>query len=304
MAFRRPLLIAVVSLAFLASYPTAAPTYSDWGAPVNLGAVVNSPFNDVGPAISKDGLSLFIGSDRPGGFGGFDIWVSQRASLDAPWGPPVNLGPAVNGANLENVPALSRDEHWMFFNSDRPGGFGQNDLWASYRAHTKDDFGWQAPVNLASLNTLFLDQGAGYFENDEGGAPLLFFNSDRPGGAGATDVYVSQLMADGAFGPPTRVAELSSPASDNRPSVRFDGLEVFFFSNRAGSFGGVDLWSATRATVFDSWSTPVNLGPVVNSVVNDQHAYIASDRRTLYFASARAGGFGAIDLYVTTRVRQ
>jgi Tol biopolymer transport system component len=303
MASRRFLLTAVVLLAFVASYPTAAPKYSDWGAPVSLGPVVNSLYNDAGPAISKDGLSLFFGSDRPGGSGGYDIWVSQRASRDAAWGAPVNLGPALNSANLDNVPALSRDEHWMFFNSDRPGGSGQNDLWASYRAHTKDDFGWEPPVNLASLNTAFLEQGSGYFENEEVGAPLLFFNSDRPGGAGAPDIYVSQLMPDG-FGPPTRIAELSSPASDNRPSVRFDGLEVVLFSNRAGSFGGADLWSATRETVFDSWSTPVNLGPVVNSVVNDIHPYIASDRRTLYFASPRAGGFGMIDLYVSTRVRQ
>src|SRR5437660_9040278 len=165
MAARRPLLTAVGLLLFFASYPRAAPMYSDWGVPVNLGPVINSPSTDAGPAIAKDGLSLFFGSDRPGGFGSLDIWVSQRVSLDAPWGPPVNLGAVVNSTNLENVPALSRDEHWMFFNSDRPGGFGQNDLWASYRVHTKDDFGWQTPVNLGAVNTSFMDQGAGYFEN-------------------------------------------------------------------------------------------------------------------------------------------
>ena len=83
MASLRNVLTAVVLVALLASYPTAAPEYSDWFAPVNLGAVVNSPFNDQGPAISKDGLSLYFSSSRPGGFGVSDIWVSQRASLEA-----------------------------------------------------------------------------------------------------------------------------------------------------------------------------------------------------------------------------
>src|SRR5467141_638512 len=58
------------------------PQYGPWGDPVNLGPVVNSPYDDQHPAISKDGLSLYITSARPGGYGGTDIWVSRRASID------------------------------------------------------------------------------------------------------------------------------------------------------------------------------------------------------------------------------
>ena len=309
MATFRNVLTAVAFVAVLASHPAAAPEYSDWSAPINLGAIVNSASNDQGPAISKDGLSLYFSSGRPGGFGGSDIWVSQRASLEAPWDPPINLGGLVNTAADESIPALSRDEHRLFFNSNTTiGGFGENDVWASYRQYTHDDFGWQTPMNLgAGGNSPSNDQGAGYFENDQGGAPLLFFGSDRPGGPGANDIYVSQLLPDGSFGPTTLVAELSSAAGDFRPSVRFDGLEVFFFSNRPGSLGS-DLWTATRETAFDFWSDVVNVDPggvlKVNSAANDIHPYIAPDRRTLYFASNRAGGYGAQDLYVTTRNRQ
>ena len=296
-------LLLLVSL--FAYYAAAAPTFSDWSAPVNLGPIVNSAFTDAGPAVSKDGLSLYFNSNRPGGFGANDIWVSQRANVEAPWGPPINLGRVVNTSDVENVPALSRDGHWLFLNSNRSGGFGQNDVWASYRGHTKDDFGWQPPVNIGpGVNTLFADQGANYWENDEAGTPLLFFNSDRPGGPGLNDIYVSQLLPDGSFGPASLVPELNSPAEDQRPSVRFDGLEVFFFSDRPGSLGNVDLWTATRQAVFDLWSTPENLGPVVNSTAADQQPYIAADRRTLYFASNRSGGFGLQDLYIITRMRQ
>jgi hypothetical protein len=87
-------------------------------------------------------------------------------------------------------------------------------------------------------------------------------------------------------------------------SVRFDGLEVVMFSNRLGSSGRFDLWAATRESLFDPWSTPVNLGPVVNSNVDDRQPYLGLDQRTLYFASNRDGGFGQLDLYVITRTKQ
>jgi Tol biopolymer transport system component len=276
--------------------------FGPWSAPVNLGAVVNSASIDIGPTLSKDSLSLYFTSDRPGGFGSNDIWVSQRASSEASWGLPRNLGPVINTIAIEGVPAFSRDGHWMFFNSNRDGGIGLNDIWVSYRRHTHDDFGWEPPVNLGSgVNTPFTDQGASYFTNDDAGPPQLFYGSDQPGGPGDFDVFVSQLQPDGSFGPSSVVVELSSDATDLRPSVRFDGLEVFLFSNRAGSLGAFDLWVSTRATVFDPWSTPTNLGPIVNSTANDQNQHIASDRRSLYFASNRPGGLGSFDLWITTR---
>jgi len=80
----------------------------------------------------------------------------------------VNLGQAINTVDQDNIPAFSRDGHWMFFNSTRPGGFGGVDLWVSYREQTNDDFGWQQPVNLGpAVNTAFNDSGANYFEDDE-----------------------------------------------------------------------------------------------------------------------------------------
>jgi WD40-like Beta Propeller Repeat len=297
-------LIALLLPRLVAYHADSAPTFSDWSAPVNLGAIVNSAFNDFGPAISKNGLSLYFTSIRPGGFGEQDIWVSQRPGLGEPWGPPTNLGPNVNTPFNESVPAFSRDGHWMFFNSNQPGGFGAADIWASWRVHTHDDFAWQPPVNLGSgVNTASADLGASFFENEEGGIPLLFFGSDRAGGAGGADIYVSALAADGSFGPATLVPELNSPQADQRPAIRFDGLEIFLFSDRLGSLGGNDLWAFTRASVVDPWSPPVNLGPLVNTASSEAQAYLFSDRRTLFFASNRPGGFGGIDLYVTTRER-
>src|SRR2546421_1847672 len=120
---------------FAVSNPVAgSPKFSGWSTPVNLGPVINSVLRENGPAISKDGLSLYFGSFRDGGFGGSDIWVAQRASVAEFWGPSVNLGPTINTAVLEAVPEFSRDGHWMFFNRvGGPGSLGGFDIWVSHR---------------------------------------------------------------------------------------------------------------------------------------------------------------------------
>ena len=85
------------------------------------------------------------------------------------------------------------------------------------------------------------------------------------------------------------------------PEIRRDGLEALITSNRAGGQGLLDLWVATRASTSDPWSTPANLGPIVNSSANEQRSAISSDGRTIIFFSDRPGGFGAFDLYQSTR---
>jgi len=294
--------IFALLLGLAASVLLAAPPFSEWSAPVNLGPPINSAFRDAGPALSKDGLSLYFTSNRPGGMGGTDIWVSQRASREDPWGEPVNLGPTVNTAFDEGVPSFSRHGHFMYFNSVRPDGFGANDIWICWRAHTGNDFGWGEPVNAGpGVNSAFDDAGAAYLENEEAGTALLYFGSNRPGGPGQFDIYVSAQAADGSWGPAVLVPELSSPSNDQRPNLRFDGLELFLLSDRPGGVGLVDLWASTRQTTLDAWSAPINLGATVNGPAVDQQAFIASDRKTLLFASNRPGGLGNFDLYMTTR---
>ena len=297
-------LVGAIVLVSASTASSSAQKYSDWSEPINLGPLVNSTALDRGPAISKDALSLYFASNRPGGFGLEDIYVSQRETRDDEWGPPTNLGPTINTAANETVPAFSRDGHLLFFVTSRPGGFGGADIWVSRRDHTHDDFGWQPPENLgAGVNSAFNDAGPSYFANDEMGVTQLFFNSIRPGGPGISNIYVSEQTADGSFGPAVLVVELNDLGDSNRTSIRHDGREIFFGSNRPGSINLSDLWVATRETVFDAWSEPVNLGSTLNAGPLDVQPYISSDRETLFFASTRPGGFGSTDLYMSTRTK-
>ena len=305
----RLFVIAAACLVLVSRAP-AAQHFSEWSEPVNLGPVVNSTFSNQAPAVSKDGLSLYFHSNRPGGFGlpgtvgTNDIWISQRNSVDEPWGPPANLGDAINSPMFESRPELSRDGHWLFFSSNRAGGFTPGlDIWASYRQHVHDDFAWEPPVHLGlGVNSPSDDFAAAYVENDDAGAPLLFFASNRPGGSGAFDIYVSERLPDGTWASAMWMPDLSSSLPDLKASVRFDGLEAFLVKGVPPA--AFDLWVSTRETVFHPWSEPVNLGPRVNTPGDDSAPHIASDRRTLYFESSRGGGVGGRDLWVTTRARK
>src|SRR5207247_10827686 len=88
---------------------------------------------------------------------------------------------------------------------------------------------------------------------------LLYFASNRAGGPGMNDIYVSTLQADGTFGSAAAVAELNTPSQDQQPAIRRDGLELFLGSDRTGTVGSIDLWVSTRASTTDPWSPPVNV---------------------------------------------
>ena len=286
--------------------------FSDWAEPVNLGPEVNSASQEQAPIVSKNGLSLYFSSNRPGGFGlpgtpgENDIWVSQRDSENDPWGTPVNLGPVINSARLESRPELSRDGHWLFFASNRvhPDAFNPGlDLWASYREHVHDDFNWEPPIPLGKVvNSAADDFSPSYFENDDAGAPLLFVASSRPGGQGGFDIYVSERQPDGTWAAAEPVADLSHSLQDLKASIRFDGREAILC--RGVPPGGFDLWVSTRDTVGDPWSAPILLAAPVSSTMSDEAPHLSSDGKTLFFESTRPGGQGGRDLWMTVRTRQ
>jgi hypothetical protein len=142
-------------------------------------------------------LELYFSSnDRPDGHGMGDLYVSTRATRSDPWGPPVNLGPAVNSPGDEGSPVLSPGGLLLVFADagTRPGGYGSGDLWMTRRASRSGD--WEPPVNLGPIvngpNFEFLpcfapDGSALYVDRAEGNIysqwkapilPIVDFNAD------------------------------------------------------------------------------------------------------------------------------
>ncbi len=288
--------VVAIALMLLLLAVAATAQFTDWSVPLNLGPVVNSRYLDSCVTVSKNGLTLIFGSTRwdNNATGAWHLFVSKRASVDAPWGPPQEI-PGFNDGYHTACPALSPDEHRLFFASSvRPGGCGGNDLWVSRRHDRRDDFGWGPPVNLGcSVNSTANENVPTVFE-DETGTEVLYFSSTRSGGG---DIYESRMGNDGTFGPATLVTGLSSSSGGDYAAVRRDGLEVIL------SLGAGDLWTATRASTAHPWSAPVIL-PVLNSTAwEGGRMSFSFDGRAFYFTSARPNGYGGRDLYVTTRER-
>ena len=240
--------------------------FTEWSTPVNLGPVINSTAKDLAASLSRDGRSLYFTSTRSEGFGGEDIWVSRRNSKNDDWGAPVNLGPTINSFALERLRYLSPNGHLLLFQSNRGGGFGESDLWVSRRNGVDDDFGWGAPVNLGPMINSSADEiGVDFVLGNEGRSNRIYFASDRPGGLGSADFFTSEMLSDGSFGQPVNIVELSSPQHDSCLTIRSDALEIILTSRRSSPLNqqsSADLWTSTRASVDDVWSTPANLRTV------------------------------------------
>jgi Tol biopolymer transport system component len=282
----------------------------EWKTPINLGPGVNSSANDLAPALSKDGLTLYFSSTRlAGGFGGEDIWVSRRDPKTGEWGEPVNIGPVVNSIGMERVRYLSPDGRLLLFQSDRGQGEGGSDIWATTRKRMHDDLAWGRPVNLGSvINSPMNELGATYLFGNSGINHKLFISSNRPGGLGGADLYSSDIPDGGSFGVPVNLTELNSASNDTCMSISSDGLEIIFSSNRPdlnNLMSAFDLWVSTRSSIFDAWSVPKNLGSTVNAEgFLDANPALSFDGTTLVFTSTRTNGLGGMDLYISTREKR
>ena len=130
------------------------------------------------------------------------------------------------------------------------------------------------------------------------GASVLWGSTNRPGGAGGWDIWMSRRR-DGAWSAPVAVA-FDTPANEFDPAFAADGRSVYFFSNRAGGYGGDDLWQAAFDPATATFGTPVNLGAGVNSAGDEWAPMPSADGRTLLFATNGRGGAGRHDLFTST----
>ena len=206
----------------------------EWTAPEVVGPPISTIYTEVEPYISLDGNKLQFQSDRPGGLGGAYIWVSEK--VDGVWQEPVNLGAPINTPYADHCMYYSGpDENTAYLTSTRPGGYGGNDIWVVHRVNGV----WQEPINLGpNVNTPYSEHHA--LVSPDGRS--IYFNSNRPGGLGGEDIYVTTMDARGVFGPAVNVTPVNSDKDDRCGGFTPDFRKFIFDSERAGGYGGKDLW--------------------------------------------------------------
>jgi hypothetical protein len=276
--------------------------FGDWGAPVNLDAAIdpaagiNTSVNDGCPIESPDGQMLFIASNRTGTQGMNDIWVATR-DAQGTFGEPEAIAPINSTAN-DFCPSPLPGNRLMFV-STRAGNCGGSTPNADiYLTRWHPARGWETPAPLdCTVNSEFDEFSPSLVESE--GVTMLFFS--RGTGASGHKIYMSVLAADGTWNEAAPVNELNvAGASDARPNVRKDGLEIVFDSTRA--FANPQIYTSTRASIHDLWPAPELLPFPINRPESQQtRASLSHDGRRLYFGSNRTGGEGSADVYVSTR---
>jgi hypothetical protein len=226
-----------------------------WPPPQNLGSVINSPAGEFAPAFAAGGHILFFGSERAGGCGGRDLWVSRRQDKrdDLGWEQPVNLGCVLNSSAFDDGPQYFEDEKkgfgTLYFLSERPGGVGDRDVW---KTSIQSDGSFGFPENVTELNSFALDARAALRRD----GLEIFITSQRVGSVPATsgqpslDIWTSDRdSTSDLWSSPRNLAALNTDSGEAAPAISWDTTTLYFNSTRAGGQGGMDLYVSTRQRV-------------------------------------------------------
>jgi WD40-like Beta Propeller Repeat len=209
-----------------------------WGDPAPVTAI-NSAGADSDEEVSADGLTMYFSSDRvvTGAQGGYDVFMSIRATRDDDWGPP-EIVPELSSPGDDLAVVVSLNQKIAVLHSNRDGATAPQ-LYISTRQTRNDP--WGAPELITSLDTDTFAEANPYITGD---GLTLWFDSDRDGGMGDHDIYISTRTGTQAdFGPPELVPELNSPARDADLWVSSDGHTAFLASKRGGD---AEIYQSTR----------------------------------------------------------
>ena len=217
-----------------------------WTPAANIGSPINSRVWESQPSISADGRAIYFTSNRKGGQGGKDIWVSYRQK-DGKWGRPQNLGDIINSPYDEQSPFIHADNQTLYFMSDGHPGMGGHDLFFARKKNEKE---WFTPKNLGyPINTeagegalvLSLDGKIGYFASDTKNVKTdeSVFDSGTKGGH--TDLYSFELYQEARPQPVTYVqAYVYDLETKKKLSAKVDFMDLNSGETYASSFTDQD----------------------------------------------------------------
>lgn len=197
------------------------------------------------------------------------------------------LSDSVNVFPMQYFPTVTADGMQLIFTA-RYGG-GRNDSEDLVVSSKQSNGSWGPPVSLSSNINSIQREGASTISAD--GRHIIFTVC----GTSGCDLYESRKTGNNWSKPKNLGPNINSPRWDAQPSLSADGRELYFVSERAGGFGGYDIWYAQLTD--KGWSKAVNLGPEVNTPQDEISPYIHVNNRELYLVSNGLPGYGGYDIY-------
>ncbi len=243
---------------------------TNWGTPVNCGPNINSGLNEWSPSTSPTGDTLyFIAFGRPGGYGGWDVWMSEWDSTLQQWGPAQNMGPVINTPALDWCPEISRDGQTIYYATN--GYFhpqGQALFVSQWNGSS-----WETPQALPDyINNSATEERPSLTADEKTMYFVRWIANYGP------SIRVTEKDAFGNWSEPvlldTNINHPSGPTGD--PGITPNGRILYFSSDRAGGVGSgtADIWVAERIILgdlnLDGQITPFDVVLELNKVFLDE----------------------------------
>ncbi len=248
----------------------------------NLGGIINDEKSNFNPVISANGNTFaYMVSMK------FYDAIMLSELIDGKWATPVNITPELESDGDVYISCLSNDGKVLYLSKD--DNFNSDIYTCSF-----DGVRWgkSTPLNT-NINTKYWESHG--FVSEKG--DVLIFASDRPGGFGGLDLYISR-KTEGGWGTPVNLGpEINTPFNEDRPSLINNGKSLFFSSQGHNNMGGYDLF---RSDMQDNslWSTPENLGYPINTPDDDIYFMPEGKGDSGYYSRYReSGGYGKEDIY-------
>ncbi len=257
----------------------------------NMGEGVNSEWEEYLPSISADGKLFVITRRGPHQNGVVSEDFYQSELKNGSWTKAQNMGSSVNTHGNEGAQCLAPNGNVLFFTAcDRDDGFGRCDIYLSFKRNGK----WSEARNIGpSINSKYWDSQPTISPDGR----ELYFVSNRPGGYGNMDIWKSVLTEKGTFSTPINLGPTINTSSDEMsPFIHTDNQTLYFASNGHPGMGDFDLFMSRRSYPSADWQIPTNLGYPINTNGVENSLIVASDGKTAYFASDKSG-FGQEDIF-------
>lgn len=276
----------------------------------NLGAAVNSPYDDKRPSITADGSTMIFTSRRPEGRSDRvdndgdnkyfeDIYECPWDSAKMNWSDANLVRGSVNSEGHDAACSISPDGKQLFMYVNNPEDARGGEIYTSKKSGSGK---WGTPKNMGKgINTSYFEDGAVLSPDGN----TLYFMSERgqdlpykgQKGYGRSDIWMAKKIEKGKWGDAVNLGPTINTEYDEGgifPAA--DGKTLYFCSNGHNSMGGYDIFM----TRFENgvWSTPVNMGFPINTIGNERMFLIGKDGKTAYVDSDRDGGLGERDIWM------
>lgn len=255
--------------------------------PVNLGDSVNTAASEYYPSVTvTDSLLVFTRLQQRSR----EDFVESRISKQG-FGQWKRIEGDINIETNKGALSVSQDGEWMIFAGDlSTQGYRSFDIYISY--YTPQ--GWSEPQNAGpNINTDFYESGPTLSPDKR----ALYFISNRPGGYGGSDLYVSYRQPNGKWGPAVNMGpDINSAGDEQAPFIHADNQTLYYTSDGLPGYGGTDLF-VIRKNPDGEWGKPENLGYPINTIENEGSLAVSADGLTAYYASDRSDSRGGLDIY-------